>query len=252
MAKYMEERYLRRNSSEPFLISVAKGAVRGHSVVNKFGANFDIDTSSDPESVWTGGGLYPWSSLSTEQTIYCISTSASDTSTLEIQGLDNDFNLLTETVTMTGTTAVSTTNKFRRIYRMKYDGGSVNAGTITARITSGTGTVVAQIDAGYSQTLMAVYTVPANHTAYLMCLDCSLNRGEDGNLRVYQRPSGESFKIAHMAEIYESSYRYDFPVPLKFTEKTDIDVRIAEVETNNTRCTSNFALLLVNDNDVSS
>lgn len=252
MAKYMEERYLRRNSSEPFLISVAKGAVRGHSVVNKFGANFDVDTNSDPESVWTGGGLYPWDSLSTEQTIYCISTDAADTSTLEIQGLDNDFNIQTETVTMTGTTAVATTKKFRRIYRMAYNHGDPNEGVVTARITSGTGTVVAQIEEGYGQTLMAVYTVPANHSAYLMCLDSSLNKNEDGNLRVYQRPSGESFKIAHMAEIYESSYRYDFPIPLKFTEKTDIDVRIAEVESNNTRCTSNFALLLVNDNDVSS
>jgi len=252
MSKYMEERYLRRNSSEPFFISVAKDGVRGHSVVNKFGANFDIDTGTDPESVWTGGGLYPWSSLSTEQTIYCISTSSSDTNTLEIEGLDNDFNIQIETITMTGLTAVATTNKFRRIYRMKYNGGSVNVGTITARVTSGTGTVVAQVDAGYSQTLMAVYTVPANHTAYMLCLDASLNKAEDGNLRLYQRPYEESFKIAHMAEIYESSYRYDFPIPLKFTEKTDLDMRLADVETNNTRCTSNFALLLVNDNDVSS
>lgn len=252
MAKYMEERYLRRNSSEPFLISVAKGAVRGHSVINKFGANFDVDSTSDPESVWSGGGLYPWSSLATEQTIYCISTSASDTSTLEIQGLDDDFNIQTETVTMTGTTAVSTTKKFRRIYRMIYNHGDPNVGVLTARVTSGTGTVVAQIDAGYSQTLMAVYTVPANHSAYLMCLDASLNKGEDGSIMFYHKPFNQSFKIAHMAEIYESSYRYDFPVPVKFTEKTDIDLRIAEVETNNTRCTANFALLLVNDNDVSS
>jgi hypothetical protein len=226
-------------------LAIAKGESNGYSVVHKFGANFDIDNNSEPETVWTGGGLYPWSSLETAQTIYCISTSASDTGTLEIQGLDEDYNVQTETVTLTGTTAVTTTNTFLRIYRMVYTDTSDNVGTLTARVTSGTGTVVAQVDAGFNQTLMAIYTVPADYTAYILCGDFSVQKSKDSQIMLYQRPVGGIFTIAHMAEVFESTYRYDFPVPLAMPEKTDLDIRADNVESNNTRVTSNFTMILV-------
>ena len=232
-------------ASSPFMLEVAKGNVDGHSSIHKFGANFDIDTNSDPETIWTQGGLYPWDSLATPQTLYVKSDSSSDTSTLEIQGLDSNWDEIIETVTLTGTTAVTTTNTFRRVYRMEYNQGNLNDGVITAHVTSGTGTVVAHIEEEYAQTLMMVYTVPAGYTGYMLNLDASLNKAEDGNLRVFRRPFGRSFRITHVAEIYESSYRYDFSIPLGFDEKTDIDFRLAEVETNNTRVTANFDMLLV-------
>jgi len=234
-----------QNISEPFYLKVAQGEVSGHTSVHKFGANFDIDVGSSPESIWTYGGLYPWDSLSSPEILYVKSDNAADTSSIVVQGLDEDWNAVAETVQMAGTTPVATSNTFRRVYRMQYNHGYPNQGTITAHVTSGSGTVVAHIEEQYAQTLMTVYTVPAGYTGYMLNLDASLNKGEDGNLRIFQRPFGESFKIAHMAEIYERSYRYDFSVPLKFIEKTDIDFRLAEVETSNTRVTANFDMLLV-------
>lgn len=228
-----------------FYLEVAKGNVAGHSFIHKFGANFDIDTTTDPETIWSAGGLYPWSSLSSAQTLYVLSTDAGDTMDVEIQGLDSNYTLQTETVTLTGTTAVTTTNTFLRVFRMSADAD--NAGDITARITSASGTVVAQIDAGYAQTLMAVYTVPAGKTAYLTALDTTVQKNKDAQIRLFQRPTGEAFRIAHMAETFESSYRYDFTIPLKFPEKTDLEVRASEVETNGTRVTANFDLLLVDN-----
>jgi hypothetical protein len=128
-------------------LAIAKGEVNGYSVVHKFGANFDIDNNSEPETVWTGGGLYPWSSLATAQTLYVLSESSEDTGTLEIQGLDENYNLQTEELTLTGTTAVTTVNTFLRVYRMIYtDGGAGNAGIITTRVGSSSGVVVAQIE----------------------------------------------------------------------------------------------------------
>ena len=35
-----------------------KGA--GFEVINKFGVNFDIDTASIPETIWSNGGLFPF------------------------------------------------------------------------------------------------------------------------------------------------------------------------------------------------
>jgi hypothetical protein len=228
-------------------LGVAKGQFDDVTSVHKFGANFDIDNTSVPETVWTAGGLYPWSSLATAQTLYCLSDSASDTSTLTIQGLDSDYNLLTETVTLTGTTAVTTTNQFIRVFRMSYNGGASNVGTVTARVTSGSGTIVAQIDEEFSETLMCVYTIPAGYTGYLLCGDASVQKNKDVQIKFFVRQFGQSFKIAHMAEVFERTYRYDFPIPMKLPEKTDLEVRADNVESNNTRLTANFDLILDKD-----
>ena len=226
-------------------LDVARGSISNSKIVHKFGANFDIDQITTPETVWTAGGLYPWSSLATAQTIYCISTSASDTAVLTIEGLDANYNEQIETVTLTGTTAVATSNTFIRVFRMTYEDGA-NVGTITARVTSGTGTVVAQIDIGYAQTLMSVYTVPSGHTAYMVTTDCTIDSRKDCQILMYHRLFGKPFRIAHVAEA-TGHYRYDFYAPLRVPEKTDIDIRIDNVSGNDSRVTANFDLVLIKD-----
>lgn len=233
-----------RPTPNPYL-DIARLVIPNSKIVHKFGANFDIDQATDPESVWTGGGLYPWASLASAQTIYCISTSASDTGTLTVEGLDANYNEQSETVTLTGTSAVTTTNTFLRVFRMTYgDGG--NVGTVTARVTSGTGTVVAQIDAAYAQTLMAVYTVPAGHTGYIVAIDATIDSNKNCQMLMYHRLVGKPFRIAHIAEA-TGHYRYDYHAPLRIPEKTDIDIRIDDVSGNDSRVTANFDIVLIRD-----
>ncbi len=233
-----------RPTPNPYL-DVARLVIPNSKIVHKFGANFDIDQATDPESVWTGGGLYPWASLATAQTIYCISTSASDTATLTVEGLDANYNEQTESVTLTGTSAVATTSTFIRVFRMTYEDGA-NVGTITARVTSGTGTVVAQIDVAYAQTLMAVYTVPAGHTGYMVALDGTIDSNKNCQILMYHRLFGKPFRIAHIAES-SSHYRYDYHAPLRIPEKTDIDIRVDNVSGNDSRVTANFDIVLIRD-----
>ena len=230
-------------------LAIAKGESNGYSFVHKFGANFDVDNNSEPETVWTGGGLYPWSALNVAKTLYILSNDSNEEGTVELQGLDEDYNVVTETVTLNGSTAVTTLNTFLRVYRMIYiDDGGGNVGVITARVDSPSGTVVAQIEGVLSQTLMCVYTVPAGYTAYMMALDFSVQKNKDAQVLMMQRTfNTNNFRIAHMAEVYESTYRYDFPIPLPLPEKTDLELRTDNVETNNTRVTSNFTMVLVNN-----
>lgn len=225
-------------------LDIARGSISNSKIVHKFGANFDIDQGTDPESVWSGGGVYPWASLSSAQTIYCLSTDAGDTTTLTLQGLDANYDEISETVTLTGTSAVTTSNTFLRVFRMTYD--ATNVGTITARTVSASGTIVAQIDAGYAQTLMAVYTVPAGFTAYLVALDATIDGTKTCQMLMYHRLFGKPFRIAHVAES-DGHYRYDFTAPLTVPEKTDIDIRINEVSGNDARVTANFDLVLIKD-----
>ena len=226
-------------------LDIARDAISNSKIVHKFGANFDIDQTTDPESVWSGGGLYPWAALATAQTIYCLSTSASDTAVLTLEGLDGDYNEVTESVTLTGTSAVTTTTSFLRVFRMTYEDGA-NAGDITARTVNASGTIVAQIDTGYAQTLMAIYTVPAGFTGYLVTLDATIDANKNCQVMMYHRLAGKPFRIAHVAET-TGHYRYEFVAPLRVPEKTDIDIRIAEVSGNDARATANFDLVLIKD-----
>ena len=233
-----------RPTPNPYL-DVARLVIPNSKIVHKFGANFDIDQATDPESVWAGGGLYPWASFATAQTIYCISTSASDTATLTVEGLDANYNEQTESVTLTGTSAVATTSTFIRVFRMTYEDGA-NVGTITARVTSGTGAVVAQIDVAYAQTLMAVYTVPAGHTGYMVALDGTIDSNKNCQILMYHRLFGKPFRIAHIAES-SGHYRYDYHAPLRVPEKTDIDIGVDNVSGNDSRVTANFDIVLIRD-----
>jgi len=238
-----------RQKFENHGFSIAKGEVPGYSAVLKNGVNFDIDIGV-PETIWTGGGLYPWSALDTPQTIYVLSTSASDTGSVIIEGLDENWDKIEEEVDFDGATAGSSTNTFRRINEMTYDNGvEENVGEITARTGSAVGSVVAHIDEGFSQTSQLVYTVPAGFTGFILHQDHGVQKGEDAQFRSFVREGGVGrFRIGHIAEVYQSTYEIHFPIYPTFPEKTDLDFRVALVETNNTRAFSNLCLALVETN----
>ena len=223
--------------TEPFNLQVARGQIAYHYSVFKFGFNPDVDDS--PETVWAEGGLYSY--LSAATVLKISSSSADDASagtgarTVELQGLDGDYNQISETVTLNGQTAVNTTKSFLRIYRMvvKTAGtGAQNAGVIYA----GTGTVTlgvpankyATIAIGDNQTLMALWTVPAGHTAYLLQTDVTVATTQNNKyctVHLVVRPDGEVFQVKDKFVKSESSHHPQYDIPLKFEEKTDIEVR---------------------------
>ena len=213
--------------------------------VHKFGSNPTIGASE--ESVWSAGGLYPWSSLDSAQTLYVSSDDASDDGSVYVQGLDANCNLISESVSLNvSPPQATTTNTYKRVYRMEYNGsaGATNAGLITARTVSHSGTIVAQIDAEKSQTLMSVYTVPNNHTGHIVCYTASVGKLDDAAIFLYVREKGTgSFRLKSEMNIYQSTATQHFAVPLDFPAKSDIDFR-ATGSTGNSSCIVNFDIVL--------
>lgn len=72
--------------SAEFLFEIAKGNIEGHSIVNKFGRNPDIDISSGFEAVWNGGGDYTGHDPIVAETLETNSGSANDAGTLLSSG----------------------------------------------------------------------------------------------------------------------------------------------------------------------
>lgn len=227
----------RVGTSEPFELQVARGQVAYHESVFKFGFNPDVDNSL--ETVWAEGGLYSYLSAATVLKVSSSST-ADDSAgtgarTVQLFGLDADYNEIEETVTLDGQTAVNTTNSFLRIYRMvvrSAGSGGTNAGVIYA----GTGTVTsgvpankyATIAAGDGQTLMALWTVPAGYTAYMYQTDITVATTQNNKyatIHFVSRPLGEVFQVKDKFVKSESGHNQEYKIPLKFEEKTDLEIR---------------------------
>lgn len=230
-------------------LNIARGKVRGASVVHKFGATPEISTSTTA-TIWDiADTLYPWSAFATPGVLNVDCVSASDVGhTVTISGLDGDFNLVSETITLAVQNNNTGTQVFSRVFRVFFDGTDTNIGNINIQLGS---TTVARIQAGKAQTLMAVYTVPAGYKGYIFKGDATVQAGADMTLGMYVRYGGTgAFRIGHQAEVSPNGYQYDFPIPLELPEKSDIDVR-AYANTNNIRATAIFDIVLIKDNEFS-
>lgn len=162
--------------NEAFGLQVSRGQIQGHSSVLVFGYNPDVDTSE--ETVWPDGGTVPHPTVASVLKIS--SSDANDTSagtgarTVVIEGLDGNYNIVSETVTLNGQTAVNTTNSYLYVngfYVTSVGSGGANAGNINA----GTGVVTAGVPAvlydiiatGYNNRATGHYCVPAGYTGYM-------------------------------------------------------------------------------------
>ena len=229
-------------------LGVAKGQFDDITHIHKFGA-VPAMSQNQTGTIWdVNDTTYPWSSFDTAGTLSIPAVNASDNGkSIVLVGLDNDYLELTETVTVSSSGATTTTQSFKRIFRAYVTNGSItNVGDI---VVQKGGTTVATIKAGKAQTLMAVYTVPAGKTGYLLKGVATCQAGADATGDMFVRYFGQdSFRVGHTFEVSGTGgeYNYDFGVPVKIPAKSDIDVRCS-VRSNNARVTAAFDIILDED-----
>ena len=229
-------------------LGVAKGQFDDITHIHKFGA-VPAMSQNNTGTIWdVNDTTYPWSAFDTAGTLSIPAVNASDNGkSIVLVGLDNDYLELTETVTVSSSGATTTTQSFKRIFRAYVTNGSItNVGDI---VVQKGGTTVATIKAGKAQTLMAVYTVPAGKTGYLLKGVATCQAGADATGDMFVRYFGQdSFRVGHTFEVSGTGgeYLYDFGVPVKIPAKSDIDVRCS-VRSNNARVTAAFDIILDED-----
>ena len=202
-------------------LQIARGLIRGASHINKFGYNSSVGTNF--ETVWDGSNLYTYIGTAGTALVTSSNTSDDNNGTVEIQGLDANYNVQTVTATIGGS---ATTETFIRVFRVKMltaNTGTSNVGTITVTVDSKSAAVISPAK---GQTLMAVYTIPAGKKGYLLKLQGNLEKAKESEFQLMARPFGGAFNIKGKFGSSGDVINYDYPVPLEFDEKTDIEVQV--------------------------
>lgn len=207
-------------------IHIANGQMLNTSHINKFG--YTGASVNGTATIWDGTGTYTY--LTTPTTLRVESDEENDDgATYLIEGLDGDYNPVSETITTDANTGIGTgTQQFLRVFRARItSNGGVNEGNVSIKKSDNT-TLLAYIKADNGQTLMSIYTVPAGKTAYLLKLHGSVDKANvDVKFMFFETPFGGSRNIKHMSGTQGGNpIDYDYLVPLRFEEKSDLEMRI--------------------------
>jgi len=206
--------------NEVFDLQVARGQIPGHEVVNVFGYS-TATPSSGFIAAWENNTAYAFPTVAS--TMLVTSSSASDTAvTIRIDGLDAKYGRISETVTLTGTVAVTTTKDFLRINSVVTTVGNA-VGTIYVKDAGAV--VYAQVLIGSGRTNMSVYTVPAGYTAYWTQFDAfsstSVTSGVYATFRALLTNSTGVNNIT-LTIPFLNDFSVTRPYPVGYPEKTDV------------------------------
>jgi hypothetical protein len=222
---------------EPFELQVSRNQISFHAPANIFGYGTTPATANLFRTVWenmaTTDYVFPASAL----TMQLVSTAAGDTASITISGLDANYNPLSETLALNGTTNVPTANQYFRVNSIVVSAGSPTNPTGVVTLSNG-GTIYAQINTvtlggsttsvGTSQ--MGVYTVPAGNTFYGYRYGAySSFNGNTANYTIYRAvtnfPSGVQRVIVQTP--FNTQYEIQRHYPFAYPAGTDLRFQIA-------------------------
>jgi hypothetical protein len=164
-----------------------------------------------------------------------VSTSTSDVGVnITVNGLDANYNMISEVVVLNGTTGVTTVNQYLRINSLITTLGKA-VGVVTA---ANGGTTYAQINAGLGRSQMSIYTVPNGYTLYVPRINCWTGSTALGtnwilyNLVTTNNATGGTVTQYAQISFFQNVdvHRY---VPNTFTQKTDVQFLFSSSDSSN-------------------
>lgn len=220
-----------RTSSMPYLYDIAEGNVPEHSVFRAFGHNAVVAAAW--ETVYGTSDLRTY--LTSGERLQVTSDDADDDGdpvgngarTVTIIGLDDNYDVLTETVTMNGVANVLTDGTFLRVISLAVaTAGSTgyNEGTITVS-NNGDTIVLDQIQPQDNASLSAVYTVPNGYTAYIVQAMATEGSTKGSQFGFWIRTHGGLWAKKRTIVLLDSGIVVPMPMPMKLPAKTDIEIR---------------------------
>ena len=228
-------------------LNIARGLVTKTVPLFKFGFNDTVGTSY--ETIWDAGGIYSYPTAA--NTVVVTSDGAASDSGVKVTviGLDANYADLSEEVTLNASGTATTGNTFIRVFRSFNSGSTEMNSDSDDMVLTHSGTTVAQFKGEHNQTLMAVYTVPTGKTFYMKKFTISSHVGTGTVFNIikimFKKPDGV-FRSQYVFGMKDQFDVKDFDVPLKFTEKTDIEIR-AKTSSSTTDVSASFEGIIYDD-----
>ena len=225
--------YYDPSPTSEFYFDVANLNYPNHNVLTVFGQG---NSSTDVSTIWNHGGIYTYPNVAVQMTIS--SSSASDdygvsgAQQVYIQGLDANWDEISETINLDGQNPVTTTKSYLRINSVNVVAGALNIGNIylgTGTVTDGVPAVIyGEIVIGYGSVLQSMYSVPRGHTAYMLngsisCGTTAANKYVTAYLM--SRPLNQVLITRMITTLSSGHNLYSFDAPIRFEAKTDIQAR---------------------------
>jgi hypothetical protein len=188
----------------------------------KFGFN---TVSTTEETIWDGGGIYAYPSSAVVMAVTSAAGATDSGVKITVQGLDTNYAMASEEVTLDASGTATTTTAFLRTYRAFVSGSSVITGDVTISNSSVT---YAKIKTGENQTLMTVWTVPAGYTAYIQegyIGSGTAQSNKYATARIVTRQPSGVFRTQFKTTLHNETVKVDLGLPIVCPEKTDIEVR---------------------------
>ena len=210
------------NSSLDPILDIARRKYRELRPIQLFGFNRVIGTTF--ESIFNnGGGAYPF--LSSASALTIVSDSASDTTDLYIEGLDSDYLPISETVTLDGTTSVTTSQSFYRVNKARMV-STTNVGNVSIKVSTDT---LGYLEAGAGVHQAVVYSVPAN--SQLFILNVSFASGTVNPNKYLTGKASMTLENGLTQNFWQSTWavgflQFDVKMPFIIPAKTDFEFQV--------------------------
>ena len=213
----------------PFGLAVQRGSVTNFSGIQKFGRNPAVSTAE--ETIANQGGIYSYISTAGTATVTSSNTGSDNNGTVLIEGLDANYDIVSETATIGGSATTQTFQRINRATLITANTGTSNVGNISITVDS---TTAGYIPANYGQTLQSVYTIPAKHRAYLVQIDGGTDEKEKPIHMVIKVRDNATANAAFQTKTYvvfeNTRTEHEFIVPEIINEKHDVELRAISPE----------------------
>ncbi len=233
--------------STDFELSVRAKRVPGYRIFDMWGLNPDVDVGT--EDIWANGGVRAVDPAT--GTVTLVSTSANDTSagtgarTARLFGLDGSGNPQSESMSLNGTSNVTSVNSYSEIYALEIltvgsNGASV--GNISATLDS---SQLAFIAAGDGHSRLTQRTVRAGYRGYVLRMFASSSNAGAITVSIQTRNGAGTPWIAQRAlDVDNRHVSLSPPGGICVVEPlTNIRMQ-AESTTNNERVMGGYTLLI--------
>lgn len=244
---------------------VSRGEVPNHTVVHKFGMNPNVSATFVPIC---SSGFYRTPTNNTALEI--VSSSTDDTSAgtgarqITYEGVaisGSDLVVVTNTVTLNGTSAVNLPDSLFRLYRWHVSQSGTyasqtsgsHAGTLTIREQGG-GSIWSTITTtGFarSQSQIGAYTVPTGCTAYVNRISFSVELDKSADILMFKRNNVlnttapfDAMRLVTEMNSASGASSFDLQTPIKIEQETDFGF-LGRFKSNTGTMTIDFDFILV-------